>query len=117
MPSAFSMTFGVEPSITATQELVVPRSIPMTLPMVFPLFGGRPAGPVRHPEGRYLRGSQVPCPTPLINVKRRPLRRPGSYRRAPRGRKTCRHGFASESFKIARTVAVATGSALVAEDQ
>src|SRR3954449_791440 len=32
-PSAFSMTFAVEPSITATQELVVPRSIPMTLLM------------------------------------------------------------------------------------
>src|SRR5262245_20253822 len=30
-PSAFSMTFGVLPSITATQELVVPRSMPMTL--------------------------------------------------------------------------------------
>src|SRR5580658_880532 len=28
------MTFGVEPSITATHELVVPRSIPMTLAMV-----------------------------------------------------------------------------------
>src|SRR5262249_26574060 len=33
MPSAFSMTFGVAPSMTATHELVVPRSIPMTLPM------------------------------------------------------------------------------------
>src|SRR6218665_1073910 len=30
-PSAFSMTLGLEPSITATQLLVVPRSIPMTL--------------------------------------------------------------------------------------
>jgi hypothetical protein len=27
------MTRGVVPSITATQEFVVPRSIPMTLPM------------------------------------------------------------------------------------
>src|SRR6201996_4099518 len=34
IPSAFSMTFGVVPSITATHELVVPRSIPMTLAMV-----------------------------------------------------------------------------------
>src|SRR4028119_2286100 len=32
-PSAFSITFGCAPSMTATQELVVPRSIPMTLPM------------------------------------------------------------------------------------
>ena len=30
MPSAFSMTFGVFPSITATHEFVVPRSIPIT---------------------------------------------------------------------------------------
>src|SRR6185312_16686106 len=37
MPSAFSITFGVLPSMTATQELVVPRSMPMTLPMVLPL--------------------------------------------------------------------------------
>ncbi len=29
-PSAFSITFGAPPSMTATHELVVPRSIPMT---------------------------------------------------------------------------------------
>ena len=33
-PSAFSRTVGSPPSITATQELVVPRSIPI----VFPTF-------------------------------------------------------------------------------
>ncbi len=33
-PSAFSSTVGSPPSITATQELVVPRSIPI----VFPTF-------------------------------------------------------------------------------
>ena len=32
-PSAFSMTFGLFPSMTATQELVVPRSIPITAPL------------------------------------------------------------------------------------
>lgn len=31
-PSAFSSTFGVFPSITATQEFVVPRSMPQTAP-------------------------------------------------------------------------------------
>src|SRR3979490_2394386 len=30
-PSAFSMTLALLPSITATQELVVPRSMPITL--------------------------------------------------------------------------------------
>ena len=32
-PSEFSMTLGVLPYMTATQELVVPRSIPMTTPV------------------------------------------------------------------------------------
>jgi hypothetical protein len=32
-PSEFSMTFGVDPSMIATQELVVPRSIPITFDM------------------------------------------------------------------------------------
>ena len=31
-PSAFSKTFGVLPSITATHEFVVPKSIPITCP-------------------------------------------------------------------------------------
>jgi hypothetical protein len=30
-PSAFSITLAVEPSITATQEFVVPKSMPITL--------------------------------------------------------------------------------------
>src|SRR3989442_7441693 len=34
-PSALAMTTGSLPEMMATQELVVPRSIPMTLPMVF----------------------------------------------------------------------------------
>ena len=33
-PSAFSITLGLLPSITATQLLVVPRSIPITLAMI-----------------------------------------------------------------------------------
>ena len=33
-PSEFSMTVGSPPSSTAMQELVVPRSMPMVLPMV-----------------------------------------------------------------------------------
>ena len=32
-PSAFGMTVGSPPSITAMQELVVPRSMPMTFAM------------------------------------------------------------------------------------
>src|SRR5271155_1386548 len=44
MPSAFSMTFAVLPSITATHEFVVPRSIPMTFPMVLISFFLRQVG-------------------------------------------------------------------------
>ncbi len=38
-PSEFWMTTGSPPSITATQEFVVPRSIPMILPIF--LFSSR----------------------------------------------------------------------------
>src|SRR5580765_8476891 len=44
IPSAFSMTFAVVPSITATHEFVVPRSIPMTFPMVLISFLLRQVG-------------------------------------------------------------------------
>src|SRR5262245_46320208 len=37
-PSEFSRTWGFPPSITATQELVVPRSIPITFAMLLILF-------------------------------------------------------------------------------
>lgn len=35
VPSEFSMMRGCFPSMTATAELVVPRSIPMTAPLTF----------------------------------------------------------------------------------
>ena len=35
-PSALAMTVGSPPSMTATQELVVPRSIPMILLIINP---------------------------------------------------------------------------------
>ena len=50
VPSAFSMTFGAVPSITATQELVVPRSIPMTFAIFISSF--RQTGLVRPFEKR-----------------------------------------------------------------
>src|ERR1700742_2462423 len=34
-PSEFSITFGLFPSITATQEFVVPRSMPIAFAMTF----------------------------------------------------------------------------------
>jgi Na+/H+ antiporter NhaA len=48
MPSLFSMTLAFLPSMTATQELVVPRSIPMTLLMDTPSSKAGWAGPVKH---------------------------------------------------------------------
>ncbi len=38
LPSVFSITFGSPPSIMATQEFVVPRSMPMILPISFLLL-------------------------------------------------------------------------------
>src|SRR2546421_4008961 len=45
-PSAFSMTLGVAPSITATQELVVPRSIPITFAIEILLTADGHSGPL-----------------------------------------------------------------------
>ena len=45
MPSAFSITFGLVPSMTATQEFVVPRSIPITFAISEPLFLANRPGP------------------------------------------------------------------------
>src|ERR1700712_2931343 len=60
-PSAFSMTLGVEPSMTATQELVVPRSMPITLAMSYYSF--RVARP-SDPEAIQLVGGHVARPVP-----------------------------------------------------
>ena len=55
-PSEFSITLGVEPSITATQELVVPRSMPITFAMIFlPFRYARPPDP----EAIQLMGGRI----------------------------------------------------------
>src|SRR5690242_8734801 len=67
-PSAFAMTFGSPPSITATHELVVPRSMPMTLPMVvavlsyaeMPLSERGLPRPAR-PSFRWMRRARARC--------------------------------------------------------
>src|SRR3984957_9040583 len=52
-PSEFSMTLGVAPSMTATQEFVVPRSMPITLAMLsIPVCFARPRGPEAARPGR-----------------------------------------------------------------
>src|SRR5712672_2991482 len=59
-PSAFSITFALLPSITATQELVVPRSIPIALAMTYLLFSAlfrqRPDLPSGMSGAGWLRG-------------------------------------------------------------
>jgi hypothetical protein len=52
MPSAFSMTLGFFPSITATHELVVPRSIPITFAIYNLSFRQTAQARVRHPASR-----------------------------------------------------------------
>src|SRR3954451_318520 len=87
MPSAFSMTRALAPSITATQELVVPRSMPITFAIfVHPSLSadrrrpgattpwpgsGRDPGrslrifPLFHGFGRYIRRSKWGCKASL----------------------------------------------------
>src|SRR5688572_812274 len=59
IPSAFSMTFGLLPSITATHELVVPRSIPITFAISEPLFLADRPGPEAAPETCARRASRL----------------------------------------------------------
>ncbi len=56
MPSLFSITLAFLPSITATQELVVPRSIPMTLLMDTSF----------QKQDRAAWGSTVPIPREVV---------------------------------------------------
>jgi hypothetical protein len=54
-PSALGMTTGSPPSITATTELVVPRSIPM----IFEAIAQSPSGPApRRDGGERVRGRE-----------------------------------------------------------
>src|SRR5215211_454924 len=96
MPSAFSMTLGVEPSITATQELVVPRSMPMTFAMVlYPLFAAGRVG-LNSARGKVDRAGLTPADHPLVRPPFDTLfaaYRGGhrSYRRAVSACKTAGH--------------------------
>src|SRR5207237_3582221 len=68
-PSAFGITLGSPPSMTATHELVVPRSIPMTLPMRWPSFAGcRPAIGVPRPAGVAGRGRECFVSSRAVNL-------------------------------------------------
>src|SRR5512132_2941974 len=51
-PSLFGITTASPPSMTATQELVVPRSMPMTLPIPWSLRGRRGGRLHRGPHHR-----------------------------------------------------------------
>src|SRR6476646_4883296 len=95
MPSAFSITFGVLPSMTATHELVVPRSMPMTLPMVLPLKLRQAGRAAWRPNGNVSGSSADPRSSPLDTRFAAFLRLNGSYRRARGGRKSVSHEIAS----------------------
>ena len=69
-PSEFSITLGVEPSMTATHELVVPRSMPITFAIIFPLFLRGTAGPQ---SGRALRKHSAAPFKPSASLFRSPF--------------------------------------------
>src|SRR6185437_10208029 len=73
-PSAFSMTFAALPSITETQEFVVPRSMPITLLMSVLSFTAGSRGPSGHRV------------TPLeVLMGASPYSNAGLYKSLPRG--------------------------------
>src|SRR5262245_46020374 len=70
IPSALTITFGWPPSMTATHELVVPKSIPITFDIWYPHYSctaDRP-GPTKHKAPDAPRPRQEP----------RKLRSPGA---------------------------------------
>src|SRR6185503_12706083 len=83
-PSLFSITLAFLPSITATQELVVPRSMPMTFAILYPFLRQAPAAPkaLRHPP-RIGLGRENPGLMPLIYVCAPPALQPARDRKAP----------------------------------
>src|ERR1700722_12122450 len=73
-PSEFSMTLGVAPSMTATQELVVPRSMPITLAILsIPIFSRDREAPKRPGPGKArlrleLADDGLPVPDALFQT-------------------------------------------------
>src|SRR6266576_2256813 len=128
-PSALGMTTGSPPSITATTEFVVPRSIPM----IFSAMVRAPRPGLKHCRGGRLVQRQSPCPkeapiwqrtpVPPSNVHFQPhvsLQRRESHRatrlrhdrhhRAERGRVAVRGGHGQRGTAGARGVPVRTDS-------
>src|ERR1700722_15073948 len=67
LPSEFAMTVGVCPSITATTEFVVPRSIPTTLAIKYFLLMMGAACPPDPPPGPGLPGSGLVLPVTIVD--------------------------------------------------
>src|SRR5882672_4247283 len=79
-PSAFSMTLAALPSMTATQEFVVPRSMPITLAiLLLPPDGGRLRPSLKRLEANPLESIGK------SGAKQYPYRRHGVYRKGPLG--------------------------------
>src|SRR5258705_4687271 len=70
LPSWLGMTTGVPPSITATTELVVPRSMPITLPIA---SSRRPLSRGRHWISRPLPGLDAALERPGVHEASRPI--------------------------------------------
>ena len=82
LPSWLGMTTGLPPSITATTELVVPRSMPITLPMAYPSPGPSRSAPsvarscligMRRMPGRRSAFGNVTVSTPSFDARLRPV--------------------------------------------
>ena len=61
LPSALAMTTGSPPLMIATQELVVPKSMPMTLPMMCVLLPLQAAEKTRQLRSHITQRLNVQC--------------------------------------------------------
>lgn len=117
-PSAFSITLGLDPSITATQELVVPRSMPIILPIIIslsraifrprsgPVWQMWPAARKSPPRDPQCCLSSRLCPCPLLARAVYPNRGESfiAVVAPPRQRK-----YYPRKFRMARDLDVTTG--------
>src|SRR5690606_23179302 len=86
-PSAFSMTLGLPPSITAMHELVVPRSIPITLAIITPLTYQLLDAALL--ASRKWRGRSAARLLPGYRIALAWHKRPGGLEKSPQARGEC----------------------------
>src|SRR5579872_1576310 len=96
-PSEFSMTLGVDPSMTATHELVVPRSMPITLAIAHILSSRN-----RRPRSCLAQGGLDPAVVPTAPNRPAPDKQMTNFRGSPRSGAYIRGGLRARKARPGR---------------